>query len=65
MQSLLFHIRETKTWRWEVAHDQCPLTRAKGGKVLRARGQSRRDREVLRGDYQEAKRTPMNTEILR
>lgn len=41
------------------------LTRTKKGKGSARESESRRDREVLRGDYQEAKRTPMNTEILR
>lgn len=38
--------------------------REKGPVGRRSEGNPRRDGEVLRGDYQEAERTPINTEIL-
>lgn len=49
--------------------ERCDRRRHAGGKTERrsrgrGRRESRRDGEVLRGDYQEAERTPMNTEIL-
>lgn len=48
-----------------MARGKVGSTLGHGTGPVGARRQSRRDGEVLRGDYQEAERTPMNTEILR
>lgn len=44
-----FTFVKRKTWRWEVAHGQCPLTRTKGGKVVRARAIPTGQRSFTRG----------------